>query len=278
MEHIGGDGVFSYAEVVAGGGAGFAEHFFMFPFDTVKTRLQSGKANTLIGAFRSILLEERFAHLYRGCIPVLASAVPAHAAYFSVYEASKRLLGENSFGIAGAAICATIAHDSISTPFDVVKQRMQMDVSRSFTSSVNCAKNSVKKDGLIILFRSLPTTLVMNIPHFLTYWLIYETALSQLSTDGIRHHESEYSLDYLIAGSLAGGCASVVSFPLDTIKTHQQLSLGTSIQSTVKDIISSRGVRGLFKGVTARVLHTSCSGAIMMVTYENLKKKLDPLN
>lgn len=278
MEHHSLENVFSYADIVAGGGAGFAEHFFMFPFDTVKTRLQSGNAHRLIGAFRSILVEERFAHLYRGCIPVLASAVPAHAAYFGVYEASKRLLGENSAGVAGSAICATVAHDSISTPFDVVKQRMQMDVNRSFSSSINCAKNIIRKDGAIILFRSLPTTLVMNIPHFLTYWLIYETSLSQLSGDGVRHHESEYSLDYLIAGSLAGGCASVISFPLDTIKTHQQLSLGTSIKSTVKDIITARGIRGLFKGVTARVLHTSCSGAIMMVTYENLKKKLEPFN
>lgn len=274
MEHTLSDNPFSFAEVVSGAAAGFAEHFFMFPFDTIKTRLQSGTSSKIRGALWSILMEERWTHFYRGCIPVLFSAVPAHAAYFGVYEAAKRTVGDSSSGIAVAACCATIAHDTISTPFDVVKQRMQMDKKRIFTSSANCAKRVVKDNGLFVLFRSLPTTLTMNIPHILTYWLVYENTLSQVA-GGERHHDTEFSKDFIMAGALAGGCAAIVSFPLDTIKTHQQLSLGTSAASTFRSITAQSGFRGLFKGVSARVIHTSSSGAIMMVTYENMKKLLD---
>lgn len=109
----------------------------MFPFDTIKTRMQSGKEKKLTTAFAKIFHHERFAHLYRGCVPVLVSAVPAHAVYFGIYEATKRLLG--NYGNTGIIICAsfaTIAHDAVSVPFDVVKQRMQMDGKRRFANSI----------------------------------------------------------------------------------------------------------------------------------------------
>lgn len=263
---------FNFHEVAAGAGAGFAEHFFMFPLDTLKTRLQSGKSRRLKEEIRAIFLSERFAHFYRGCVPILASAVPAHAAYFGVYEAAKRTVGESFTGITISASFATIAHDTITTPFDVVKQRMQMDEHRHFASSVDCAKRLMQTSGYLSFFRSLPTTIAMNIPFYSTHWLVYERILSRLGGGDTRDYEHELSWEYLVAGSLAGAAASIVSFPLDTVKTHLQLSLGTTVSQTVKNIFMSRGVRGLFSGVSAKAAHTSISGAIVMVTYENLKK------
>lgn len=137
---------FAWSELFAGATAGLAEHLLMFPFDTVKTRMQSGTSRSLKTAFRSIFREERFAHLYRGCVPVLASAVPAHAAYFSAYEAFKRLFGKyDNIGIAICACSSAAAHDVISTPFDVVKQRMQMDKRRTYKSSYQCFGHILKK-------------------------------------------------------------------------------------------------------------------------------------
>lgn len=262
---------FTSAELVAGAGAGFSEHFFMFPFDTIKTRLQSGemahRGKTICGIFH----RERFRNFYRGCVPVLTSAVPAHAAYFSVYEASKRATGESLVGIAFAAACATLAHDTISTPFDVVKQRMQMDSKQMYSSSLHCAKEVLTKEGSTVFFRSIPTTLAMNIPHFTTYWIAYEKSLSLLE----HINQQLGSREYLLAGSFAGAFASIISFPFDTVKTHQQLSLSKSARLAVSNIVAQRGIRALYSGVTARVIHASTSSAIMMVTYENLKNVLE---
>ncbi|KAG5499142.1 hypothetical protein GH5_03849 [Leishmania sp. Ghana 2012 LV757] len=266
---------FSLEEVVAGGAAGFAEHFLMFPCDTVKTRMQGGRARSIRHVVRHVWNHERLTHLYRGCVPVLVSAIPAHGVYFSVYEALKRLFGKDTnVAIAVAASFATVAHDSVSTPFDVVKQRMQMDQRRCFTTSVECARRIVRSEGIGALFASLPTTVVMNIPHFSAYWLAYEGFLASRGQGSVRHREDEVTVDYLAAGFVAGACAAVVSFPFDTVKTHLQLGHALGFRHTLRELIRQRGIRGVFSGVVPRILYTAPSGAIMMTTYETVKNAL----
>lgn len=266
---------FSYEELVAGGVAGFAEHFVMFPCDTIKTRMQGGRGRSIRGVVRHLWRHERLTHLYRGCVPTLVSAVPAHGAYFSVYEAFKRLFGDQTnLGIAAAAGFATVAHDTVSTPFDVVKQRMQMDKLRSFKSSLDCARRIIGSEGVPALFRSLPTTIIMNVPHFAAYWVAYEGTLTTLSGKSSRNREEEMTVDYMAAGFIAGACAAVVSFPFDTVKTHLQLGHGRDFRDTFGQLMQRRGMRGLFKGVIPRIMYTAPSGAIMMVTYETVKSAL----
>lgn len=266
---------FSSEELIAGGAAGFAEHFVMFPCDTIKTRMQGGRGRSIRGVLRHVWRHERLTHLYRGCVPTLVSAVPAHAAYFSVYEAFKRLFGaETNYGIVAAASFATMAHDTVSTPFDVIKQRMQMDKRRSYASSLDCARRIVRNEGMPALFRSLPTTIIMNVPHFAAYWVAYEGFFTTLSGKASRNREEEMTVDYMAAGFLAGACAAVVSFPFDTVKTHLQLGHGRDFRDTLKGLVARRGVRGVFAGVVPRIMYTAPSGAIMMVTYETVKSSL----
>lgn len=260
-------------ELIAGACAGFAEHFVMFPFDVVKTRMQSGSASSVRAAVVHIWKEERITHLYRGCVPVLVSAVPAHAAYFGVYEATKRVVGEETnVGIAFSACCATAAHDTVSTPFDVVKQRMQMDEVRRFSSSYACTKHLLRTEGVSAFFVSLPTTVAMNLPHYATYWLVYEGFLAFISDENKRDRAAEVPRDHMAAGFLAGGLASAVSFPFDAVKTQLQLGRGRGFFTVLRNLVVERGLRGLFAGVVPRMLYTAPSGAIMMVTYEAVKR------
>ena len=61
------------------------------------------------------------AALYRGCVPVLTLPVPAHGAYLVSMKAKRRFAADQSnYGFALAAACATMAHDAVSIPFDVV--------------------------------------------------------------------------------------------------------------------------------------------------------------
>ena len=58
---------------------------------------------------------------------------PSHALYFASYEAAKDALGGNRPGhqplaVGCAGIIATVISDACSTPFDVVKQRLQVCV------------------------------------------------------------------------------------------------------------------------------------------------------
>ncbi|AAZ10332.1 mitochondrial carrier protein, putative [Trypanosoma brucei brucei TREU927] len=262
-------------EIVAGCLAGFVEHFFMFPFDTLKTRVQSGDSTNVILAAKRISRNERLAHLYRGFAPIIVSAVPAHGAYYSTYEAAKRVFGEDStVSITVSASCAVAAHDTISTPFDVIKQRMQMDGSRKFASSLQCGQCAVAEGGVRCLLLSLPTTILMNIPHFSAYWLVYEGFLAYLGGER-RNRETEVAGDYITGGLLAGTVASIVSSPLDVVKTQLQLGLRKNIPDAVRYVLVNRGTKGFFAGVTARVMCTAPAGALSMITYETAKKFME---
>ncbi|CCW67260.1 unnamed protein product [Phytomonas sp. Hart1] len=270
-ESVGNTFFFSVSELIAGAVAGFAEHVIMFPFDTIKTRVQSGSICGISDAFCGAWKGERIWHMYRGCMPILLSALPAHASYFGAYEAFKRITGDSNVGVAMSASIATIAHDTVSTPFDVIKQRMQMDRTRNFKSSFRCCKYILKCEGLRAMYVSLPTTVLMNVPHSATYWLVYEAFFSIFNNSSCKSEEDHITFDYLAAGFLAGAGAAVVSFPMDTIKTHLQLGHGQGFSPVLRDLISKRGMRGIFAGVLPRILYTAPSGALMMVAYQTTK-------
>jgi solute carrier family 25 (mitochondrial iron transporter), member 28/37 len=263
-------------EIAAGAVAGLAEHIGMFPFDTIKTRMQNEGAS-LRCVIRKIVREERWAHLYRGCVPVLFSAVPAHGAYFSIYEAVKRRSasrrgGEDAVTIALSASAATLAHDSVSIPFDVVKQRMQVDAGEVYKSSWQCLRSVVALEGMSSLFRALPTTAAMNIPHMTTQWLVYERLKTYLVHRG--EEEDETALPFVLAGLTAGASAACVSTPVDNIKTRLQLGKDHSAMDAARSIFKSRRAYGFFTGVVPRICHMAPSAAITLGTYELAKSYL----
>lgn len=79
----------------------------------------------------SLYREGGIKNFYSGIGFVASACVPAHAAYFSTYEFSRKFYGVNDdkqhpylFALIG--VIATFYHDLIMTPLDVLKQRKQM--------------------------------------------------------------------------------------------------------------------------------------------------------
>uniref|UniRef100_A0A8D9AN98 Mitoferrin n=1 Tax=Cacopsylla melanoneura TaxID=428564 RepID=A0A8D9AN98_9HEMI len=125
------------SHMVAGAAAGVMEHCVMYPLDSVKTRMQSLTASSselgrgMGDVFRGMVAQEGVMRPLRGVNAVILGAAPAHALYFSCYEflkenfTNKTLINNNvGYGLAGGI--ATMLHDGIMTPADVVKQRLQM--------------------------------------------------------------------------------------------------------------------------------------------------------
>lgn len=259
------------AEAAAGAIAGLCEHVIMFPFDTVRTRMQEfpERHATMRHTFVSMWRTERHTHFYRGCVPVATAAMPAHAAYFSLYESAKRWFGreESSVTHALSACVATTAHDAVSVPFDVVKQRMQADGKHSFASSVACARTVFRASGIRAFFASLPTTVVMNVPHVTVQWVVYERMKQWLALNG----DEQLTVDFVTAGFVAGACAASASQPLDVVKTQLQLGKAASMVDAIRFVHSTAGARGFYTGLLPRVCYVAPSSAIVMTSYEALK-------
>ena len=82
--------------MAAGAAAGILEHCFMYPLDSIKTRMQSVlpqencRYKGVADAFRTISKSEGMFRTVRGINVVAMGAGPAHALYFSCYETMKK--------------------------------------------------------------------------------------------------------------------------------------------------------------------------------------------
>ena len=70
--------------------------------------------------------------LWRGVSTIFGACIPAHAAYFTLFETCKKAFNADGpdhapLGAGAAGVCATIAHDLIMTPMDVRWPRVVMD-------------------------------------------------------------------------------------------------------------------------------------------------------
>jgi solute carrier family 25 iron transporter 28/37 len=236
----------------------------------------------------------------------------AHAVYFSVYEQSKSYIGADKLGHhpARAAICgalAALSHDLIMTPFDTIKQRMQLG---HFPNMLSCFRSTIASEGAKALYVSLPTTLLMNIPYGCIMVSVNESARKFLSPSGKNHSAST-----LVSGALAGAIAAILTNPLDVIKTRLQIQkfepssfyIGSCIQNgsiscpsavinpplrpnavggqstsapctsawqMSRQIFREQGMFGFTRGAFARVLVHSPSVAISWTAYESVKRVL----
>ena len=156
----------------------------------------------------------------RGMGVVAFGAGPAHALYFSCYEFIKNNFsgpghkpGDNPSVNFIAGCFATLLHDAVMVPSDVIKQRLQM-YNSPYRGLVDCVIKTQRKEGLGAFYRSYFTQLSMNIPFQCTHLVTYDFLQSVLN------RKREYNpVSHCVSGALAGALAAAITTPLDVCKT-----------------------------------------------------------
>ena len=177
---------------------------------------------------------------------------------------------------ASSGACATIASDAFMNPFDVIKQRMQMQGS-TYRTIMECATKVFRNEGLAAFYVSYPTTLTMTVPFTALQFTAYESLTKVMQR---RRNPGYDPLTHCTAGGLAGGFAAAATTPLDVIKTLLQ-TRGASSEAEIRNarglfgaagIIWRRGgTKGFFRGMNARVVTAAPSTAICWSAYELAK-------
>lgn len=295
------------AHLTAGAFAGIMEHTVMFPIDSLKTRMQIISSTPkftsgLVDSISKISSTEGAYALWRGVSSVVLGAGPAHAVYFSVFEASKTFLvnhftsskntnkivtDENHPLIAsGAGIAATTASDALMTPFDVLKQRMQAShiadtkdvVGSNSVKLLKTAKQIYATEGFRAFYISYPTTLFTSIPFAALNFGFYEYSSSILNPDG---NYNPYL--HCVSGAVAGGIAAALTNPLDVIKTALQtkgisnitsIKKSTGFASALKALYQEGKLKIFLRGLKPRIVFNVPSTAISWTAYEMAKEIL----
>lgn len=196
----------SYGRVaLAGMGAGTVQALMLTPVDLVKIRLQLGTervgsagrriippkhgpqaaaaaaaAPGPLRTVREILAREGVRGLYRGFGVTVLRDAPAHAVYFTTYEAMRERLhpgcrrggAEGMLTMLLAGGTAGALSWLICYPIDVAKSRIQAPGSK-YRGLVDCLQRSVREEGYGVLFRGVGVTVarafVVNAAIFTAY-------------------------------------------------------------------------------------------------------------
>ncbi|KAL3460674.1 mitochondrial carrier domain-containing protein [Aspergillus heterothallicus] len=307
--------------------------FLVYPFDTLKTRIQSPNYSAAYkdAATNTIRKNVLFRGLYQGVFSVVLSTIPASGAFFTTYENVKAAFNKSkqSHSLPTPVINAlsSSAGESVSclllTPAEVIKQNAQViNNAHTDTSIISSGRTGTgaKRSGSVTLqvlhrFKSRPwklwsgysALLGRNLPFTGLNFPIFEFVKAELIKSRRRHH-SDLRLDMSstgksgrekggvggkeepvferavltgIAASISGSIASVVTTPIDVVKTRMMLAASNdgsgigpeakrvgSIWSVGNEIFRKEGMKGLFRGGAIRVVWTAVSLSIYLSIYE----------
>jgi hypothetical protein len=255
----------------------------------------------------SILRNEGIRALYRGFGVAVVAGAPASCLYFTSYELSKtemlsRVKRPSPLTASAIHLAAGLVAEAAScvlwVPIDVIKVRMQVQKKspssrRLYTNAFDAMRHIVRTEGLHGLYRGYGATLTTFGPFSGLYFVIYEKLKSLASTttttttlplpsssSSTTTSSSLSSSSLVICASLAAAAASFLTSPLDLIRLRMQVSREIeakndqnklnykSVASGLSSIISEEGMRGLFRGATARVAFATPSTALAMVLFE----------
>ncbi|XP_011022695.1 PREDICTED: uncharacterized protein LOC105124380 isoform X3 [Populus euphratica] len=226
----------------AGAFAGIFVSLSLHPIDTVKTIIQSCPAEQKSISFigRSIVSERGMTGLYRG--------------------------------IGG---CASIATSFVFTPSERIKQQMQ--IGSHYNNCWSALVGIIGKGGFHSLYAGWGAVLCRNIPQSVIKFYTYES-LKQLVLSSQNSSAQPNTLQTLVCGGLAGSTAALFTTPFDVVKTRLQTQIPGSMSPYVnvfhalQEIGKNEGLKGLYRGLTPRLVMYMSQGAVFFASYEFLKR------
>ncbi|KAI5810064.1 mitochondrial carrier domain-containing protein [Peziza echinospora] len=187
-------------ELIAGGTAGGCQVVFTNPLEIVKIRLQiQGEVSRNVeGAPRRsalwIVRNLGLVGLYKGASACLMRDIPFSAIYFPTYahlkkdffgESATKKLGILQLLAAGAAAGMPAAY--FTTPFDVIKTRLQVEARKGQTNYrglVHCARTIFQEEGFKAFFKGGPARILRSSPQFGCTLAAYELLQSLVPMPG----------------------------------------------------------------------------------------------
>ncbi|KAJ1983783.1 hypothetical protein H4R34_001071 [Dimargaris verticillata] len=242
-----------------------------FPFDTVKTRMQTHHYQSLLHCVRLTYREEGVRGFFRGMIPPLITISIVKSISFSVYENTKCQLKSSRwppfqssellpFGTlcfaSGATAGAVVA--LLSCPFELVKVQQQLEKLLAKVQPQQYATGTISR--LPLAASTSPLTI--------------HAIHSQQNGAGPRPPAVHVSpLESLIPNQ-----SNPPRKPAPPLSSSAAQRTTTSSWAVARRLYVLHGAHGLYQGLTCHVARDALGTGIYFSTYELTKRLLSPLS
>ena len=280
------------------------------PFDTLKTvqqqvvlsagnTIESGGMSLTAAAESIIARPGGYLNLYSGLGITVLGSMPSVGLYFGVYQYSKKVLTKkfkgskketdiNVLAIAASAAIGNSVASFARVPYEVVKQRLQAGV---YPSTVNAIVSMYKKNGVREFYplNGVGVQMMRDVPYAIMTLITYEILQKKwvnkhrqedLGGGGGKGKGKHVSWRDMTAGAIAGGVGSLLSNPMDVIKTRIQTNPGlySGIYECAKTTLEKEGVRAFMRGSKPRLLHKIPANGVFFLSYEFFRRLLGVTN
>ncbi|GMN55062.1 hypothetical protein TIFTF001_024176 [Ficus carica] len=275
----------------------------LHPTAVVKTRMQVADSGLFhmrgTKVFRLILKNDGIPGLYRGFGTSAIGSLPGRVLALTSLEVSKDMMMKYTqnldlpvaarVGVANgvAGMLSNLVSCVYFVPLDVISQRLMVQGLPGTTyckGPFDAIRKVMKTVGLRGLYRGFGLTVLTQPPASALWWGAYGAAqhiiwrsLGYRDDMDKKPSHMEMVTVQATAGMIAGACSSVITTPLDTVKTRLQVidDYGAgrpTVLKTAKTLLKKDGWWGFYRGFGPRFLNMSLYGTTMIVTYELIKR------
>lgn len=215
-----------------------------FPLDTIKTRQQTSSARP---NFTKGLL--------RGLTPTVLITTPAVGLYFTIFETlQKRNTTQSLSGDIACACAAQVLPGAIVIPCDILKVNLQAGTYPNAPAALRATFQQVHWRQTLMALRH---RLLLSYGRDFSFATIQMTLYVNLRRQG--------DTMAMLAGPIAAGTASLITTPLDTLRTRHLLAADSGLKT------SAMAEANYFAGLVPRVMLSALAGFIFFRTYEKAK-------
>lgn len=199
----------------------------------------------------------------------------------------KRVFIDFSAGAISGGISRTV-----TSPLDVIKIRFQVQLEPTsrlallnrniygpskYTGMVQATKDIFREEGLRGFWRGNVPALLMVMPYTAIQFAVLHK-VKAFAAGSSRTEDHIHLSPYLsfISGALAGCAATVGSYPFDLLRTilasQGEPKVYPNMRAAFLDIVRTRGVRGLYAGLSPTLVEIVPYAGLQFGTYDTFKR------
>ena len=245
----------------------------------------------------TIYREEGIRGLYRGFQPTIIGYAPAWAIYFTCYNKGRAEWKQRfpeapkDLGIVLSAVSSGAMSNVVTNPIWVIRTRLQAQehVNRKpeYYGTFDAARKILKREGVLALYKGMVPSM-WGLIHVAVQFPMYEKfklALNVHPEDKSETFSVEHGLRLIIASSSSKLMASLITYPLEVVRTRMQVQRSDgkplhyiTVLGSLKTIVHEEGVRGLYMGLQTNLIRVVPACAITFTSYEIVFRTLRKWN